>query len=370
MQSTNDLQPGSFVLKNNTLKDEIKQRILNIFNLSDANADYLPASLPVSIERNNFQSILDDDYVVTEKTDGVRYMLFLTYHRNMYVSMFIDRAFNMWDIIVTAKKSYFHGNGSLFDGELVWEYSQQSIRPTQVFLVFDVMSISGDVTVQKDNYMKRLSKIYDIFHSFIEYNEGSSSDVIVCTGNNHNLTFKPKQCFRKDNISTLHRLLGNLNHKTDGLVFTPVNCPVICGTHSRMYKWKSAHMIDLFVSVFKNDNMWNAECEYMDKGKLVNCETNPVTIRERSQTIVLRIEKTKMLHSLFNYCSMKGLTNIKYIFECSCKLNLHSDFVWCRIIKPRHDKLYPNSKLTIEKTLWNIIESISINEMIELLSKN
>jgi len=81
-----------------------------------------PSPNPVSVSRASLHDLKPEDYVVAEKTDGVRYGLLLCRdHEGHPVAVMIDRAGRKFEVVVRAPGRYFDGMGTLLDGELAWE---------------------------------------------------------------------------------------------------------------------------------------------------------------------------------------------------------------------------------------------------------
>jgi hypothetical protein len=105
-----------------------------IWDLRDSShVEYNPAPNPVSLSQESLATITSDEYVVAEKTDGVRYSLLLCTDPSQDerpVAVLMDRSCNKWALPgVKAPRNLFT-ECSLFDGELVqcisrpdkWEY--------------------------------------------------------------------------------------------------------------------------------------------------------------------------------------------------------------------------------------------------------
>jgi len=81
-------------------------------------ADDFPGSMPVSFHRRNFAQVSANDYYVSEKTDGVRFLLFVAPEG----AFLIDRklAFARIGASRALQKLYSeNGQDSIIDGELV-----------------------------------------------------------------------------------------------------------------------------------------------------------------------------------------------------------------------------------------------------------
>ena len=214
-----------------------------------------PCPQPVSLERAHIPTLMKGKYVVADKSDGTRFSLLLTRVDGREMSFLIDRKMSMYQIPVAASKAFF--DGSLFDGELVWSHSAEAQQsPCQTFLIFDLVALRGSDEARNFTLLKRLELIRNLFDTDgITVNSPrhahalAKAGKIICGGNSHGLSFKPKECFHIDMMDTLLRKLSSLPYKTDGIVFTPVNCGGVTGTHPTLFKLKSLHTVDVECTV-------------------------------------------------------------------------------------------------------------------------
>lgn len=155
---------------------------------------------PVSIERKHFRQILQNEYVVCEKTDGIRHFLIREDEGEPYL---MNRACVATSVSVRIPKNTY------LDGELVGTD----------FYVYDAMMIDGqdicdlNLAQRMEHAQKLIKKIPVVKGKF--------------------------RLVAKNHIPL--KDIGTLDpHKpgTDGLIFTPVNEPVRYGTHETLFKWK------------------------------------------------------------------------------------------------------------------------------------
>ena len=155
---------------------------------------------PVSIERKHFKQLLQNEYVVCEKTDGVRHFLIREDSGDPYL---MNRACVATPVTVRIPKNTY------LDGELVGTD----------FLVYDAMMIDGQdicdlsLTQRMEHAQKLIKKIPFVKGKF--------------------------RLVAKNHVPL--KDIGTLDpHKpgVDGLIFTPVNEPVRYGTHETLFKWK------------------------------------------------------------------------------------------------------------------------------------
>lgn len=89
-----------------------------------------PGPNPISVSLAVLRDLNPDEYVVAEKTDGVRYALLLCGDEaGRPMAVMIDRAGRKFEVAVRAAARFFGGAGTLFDGELAWERAAPQTEP-------------------------------------------------------------------------------------------------------------------------------------------------------------------------------------------------------------------------------------------------
>jgi hypothetical protein len=331
-------------------------------------------------------------YVAAEKSDGVRYLLLLGMFDerdpSSTFSVMIDRKYRIFEISVMAAEPFFQG--TMMDGELVWEYTNSSsstssavssstptlssAKPRQLFLVFDVMSVSGERSISQLDYLKRFSELTclldtnndDVMREPDSWQQRAEllaeSDKIVCLGNERGLQFRPKPCKWFHNLSQLMRSIDRLQHSSDGLIFMPVDEPVRTGTHRRLLKWKTRHLIDLNLHIDRNDrgelipSLW-----FQDEGKEFCTDTETVMVNKEPRK--LKLLPSDALNTFFRHHN--GSTSC--IVECSMVLSKDDGIIGIIVDQLRLDKAYPNNRRTIERTIVNAMENIQLEEFFTLI---
>ena len=114
------LTPSYNVVEEGPQRDAYVRAIAGMWGVPDT-FTHNPAPNPISIERKHLGNLRRNQYVVAEKSDGVRYLLLLTRDlQGRNVAVMADRTYRFWEVEVLASAAYFDSGGSLFDGELVW----------------------------------------------------------------------------------------------------------------------------------------------------------------------------------------------------------------------------------------------------------
>lgn len=164
--------------------------------------DDFPGAQPVSIERRHFPILFKNQYVVCEKSDGIRCFLACFKYQDTKYTVLINRSFNVVHIKANIP----------VDTLLDVEFMDPSI------LVYDAMMIRGE-SLLFEPLNVRLEKAHKVCSAILKTPQTPSIRV--------------KQMVPLSDIKTIP-----LGEDTDGLIFTPVNEPVKFGTHETMFKWK------------------------------------------------------------------------------------------------------------------------------------
>ncbi|CAL1164670.1 unnamed protein product [Cladocopium goreaui] len=210
--------------------------------------DAFPGAQPTSLTRQKVgEQLLQEPYLVCEKTDGERHLL-LAYQGHVYL---IDRKCCVWHCPVqlplpnvsngtsnderSGRAPGWHHN-TLLDGELVVDAEDAEGNQTCLrYLVYDAMHI-GDEDLTHRPLLYRLKKaLFDVI---------LPKEQLLSFGRKANDTIQLmlKDFFELWQIKDVVSIAGKLPHETDGLVFTPVMVPYAPGTCPALLKWKPAHM--------------------------------------------------------------------------------------------------------------------------------
>ncbi|CAJ1438068.1 unnamed protein product, partial [Effrenium voratum] len=211
--------------------------------------DAFPGAQPTSLTRQKVgDQLLQEPYLVCEKTDGERHLL-LAYEGHVYL---IDRKCRVWLCPVQlplpdrhARAPGWHHN-TLLDGELVvdMEGSSTCLR----YLVYDAMHMfDEDLTHRTVVYRLRKALADVILPKEELLRHGRSKDAVQ---------LMLKDFFELWQIRDVTAIAAELPHGTDGLVFTPVMVPYAPGTCPALLKWKPAHMntVDFKLEVVSGEN--------------------------------------------------------------------------------------------------------------------
>lgn len=215
-----------------TMRHEVAQ-LLNRHQRS------FPGAQPVSFTRAHLEELRKEDYFVCEKSDGIRYLLYLTednYGKEAHY--LIDRKNEYWYI---NNKSFhlptpqgiqsFHVQ-TLLDGELVMD--KEDGRQVPRFLLFDCLVMDGKNLMERP-LDKRLAYIKD--HMYVPYKR-------LFQEFPEELKYQPFEILMKDmqfsyGVEMMFKdVLPKLKHGNDGLIFTCRTSSYRHGTDPHILKWK------------------------------------------------------------------------------------------------------------------------------------
>jgi hypothetical protein len=257
-------------------------------------SDFLgPASMTLQLENvaaaSNAKNTVLENYVVTDKADGERKMLFacpLTVKDADVRLYLIDINMNITFTGITLPDKEKHYQYTLIDGEHVT--LDKNDNPIQIYLAFDyyfgwsdeqkgVQSYchypfyktkdkESEVETGKKEKSQKYEYRFEILKKCItEWNMKSSSSTST-SSTSSSLQIQNKEFVRHKSIfEASQKVLAKseyTRYPTDGLIFTPsdLGIPIHSGTHAfkvtweKSFKWKppAFNTIDFFVAVRKN----------------------------------------------------------------------------------------------------------------------
>lgn len=200
-----------------------------------------PGAQPVSFARKHFDNLLQDDYYICEKSDGVRCLLYSTHDDGKELHYLIDRKNDYYwaaglhfPVENDPEFTQFHV-ATLLDGELLYDTYPDG-RLVLKYLAFDCLKIDG-MNLMERTLDKRLAYFFD------KIAEPFRKMCLAHPGDVHLLPFRveKKQFELAYGIGKMfHETLPKLKHGNDGLIFTCRTTPYRFGTDPNILKWKEA----------------------------------------------------------------------------------------------------------------------------------
>jgi hypothetical protein len=226
---------GSSALKvhDRTLRDQIVVKCRSLFKV-DPKSNVFAGPQPSSLLRQQLKDIQQEEYIVMDKTDGVRHLLLLTSVGSMELICLINRANDVWVVPGLSAPIYLYKD-TLVDGEIVQLHNGQ-----WKFVGFDGIHSSG-ISLTQYRYTDRVTIAKNVL-SQIQPHDCNVAAPFSCS-------VKPYIVFGLGKLRAFIEAVKNMPYKTDGLILTPNNLPVQTGTHKTMFKLKreSDHTVDLLV---------------------------------------------------------------------------------------------------------------------------
>jgi mRNA guanylyltransferase len=322
---------------------QLRQTIRQIFKVSDNNDDEFPGSMPVTFSRRYFPIVQTKPYFVSEKTDGIRYLMLIV-SDGIY---FIDRKYQIRSVRFDLLNELYGTKGpTLLDGEMVRHAQTQ--RP--IFMVFDVIMINNQYVADK-NLSSRLQIIgTDVIAPYrqITKNQFPSSHPFGLIGK----TFFPKDQIkklfahiRKDERTGQRFYVDDIRcHRTDGIIFTPDESYHVKTTFN-LFKWKYVEKLSVDFKLTRVNNSNEFILSAQADGREVACKS--VTFLDN--------DRTQLLNDMSNHTNLKS-----YIIECS-----YDPWIgYWRYQGIRTDKNKPNALSVIFDVMECISENITKEELI------
>ncbi|KAJ7063434.1 mRNA capping enzyme, catalytic domain-containing protein [Mycena amicta] len=198
-----------------------------------------PGSQPVSFSQADLTRLESQDFWVCEKSDGVRVLLVvLTNPRDGDQQVYLlDRN----NVYCQLDGFYFthHENpqlpmlNAIIDGELVYDVDPRTNQETLRFLAFDCLVVN-DQNVMSRPLDKRYGRLKEWFYKPFLKMKKDYIDVVK----NHPFDIEVKEIKSSYNAEQVFAGMPNLQHGSDGLIYTCVNAPYTPGTDSNILKWK------------------------------------------------------------------------------------------------------------------------------------
>lgn len=345
------LQPSTSLITSARERAEVLRHLKQLYGIRRGayGRFTFPGGQPVSIERADLPK-LSADHMISLKSDGMRYLLLLLLIDDEPRAVFVSRSLEMFETEVWAPESYYTvEGGTLFDGELVHEQRGDG-GMTKLFLIFDVVAVRGSTKTLL--FQERLNKIHRHVLSELPAGLTTESELVDSFVLDEDRVFlaspdmrmRPKRFVKFEDGLRLWRDRRMLNHKNDGLILMGNN-QLQTHTDRSCFKWKPPELITVDVITDAVGRLY-----VQKRGTLTRVDA--LTLLGRPRDVVVHLNEL---------VQCVGLGASTTVFECSCDIG--DDLIAFTPIKSRPDKPCANDFVTVVKTLENVIESISVDEL-------
>jgi hypothetical protein len=271
-----------------------------------------PFGNPVSIERSHLDTISKRQYMVADKSDGVRICFIMCCVDTTMCAVVMDRVGKIRGVSVQADRVLF--NGTIIDAEIV----RKNDGGYQI-LAFDVCVVAGNHEVEHMYLMDRLSLMALALR-----------DVVV---KDALLTVKPM--FLTEDEDGIRAHMGSVSYATDGYILTP-NCEPTTGpgTAPTVLKIKECHTIDF---------LWNGTTLWYGDNK----ELFPIA----------------SLHLQFDGQQLRHLRPGTIVEMSPQKNTKTGEIAMMHLVQERPDKDTPNNYVCVKRTMQSIADNVTLSEV-------
>lgn len=245
---------------------------------SSSSIEFL-GSMPINLFRSSLANVLQSDYFLTEKTDGVRYLLYILPHPqkpSKQIAIFMNRSKELFQYNQSELLGSCFPVNTIIDGEIVYNHYHKK----SVFLIFDILSYDSNSFIHH-NFQQRYQfikdKLIDSFHKNMKQslatlptpsvpptNANNTSSTAATPGGSallellvHYKKFVPKQnitdllkLFRIENGERIYYENDLRYHKSDGIIFQPNTAYVFSKYYDLLkWKWSDLRSIDLKIQI-------------------------------------------------------------------------------------------------------------------------
>lgn len=349
-------------------RDHVYQQLCKVWGLWEQPSKHNPCAQAVPLQREAMASHDAADFLVTAKTDGVRFQLLLTTRPDgRPISVMVGRDMSMYEIETMAPEN-FYADGTLLDGELAWRTHRDYDR-TLSYVAFDAMTIAGRA-IGRQPLVERLYAVSrcvgltdDQVQAVQDYTASQDDgdpdliafilgeDKVVATPNNHgglSLTTKPMlpvptwaAKLAAEGITSESAALAaatgpdDRGLAVDGLVFTPSQLPVYVNTHRSLFKWKPSDRCTVDV--------------FMRAGRPLVRATGSDALTE-----LRAVEGAPVTAPVARLADG--------VYECA--IELRDDTVYLEPRLRRHDRREPNTAATVAGTLRSKQQNVTIADIV------
>ncbi|KAI3662360.1 hypothetical protein MP638_004884 [Amoeboaphelidium occidentale] len=222
----------------NDIENQIKSRLSQFIEIAHRR---FPGAQPVSFLKEHLDSLKQESYFVSEKSDGTRYLMYIMLNESenpiKQECYLIDRKNKYYSVDL----SFYNAqsqllNDTLIDGELVMD--RDGTAEIWRFLAFDLLMVNGEMKVDR-NLEKRLGALYEfVVKPYNKHLKQCLPEYVQ----SRPFTIEMKKVEKCYHLKEILASIKSLKHENDGLLFTSVDRPYDFGTCDSMLKWKpSSH---------------------------------------------------------------------------------------------------------------------------------
>jgi hypothetical protein len=368
-----------------------------------ADTSYNVSTKAVGLRRAHLVTLSEhrEDFLVSLKSDGTRYLLVLGGDDRGSFSYLVDRTYTAFEIGIACPASYYAG--TVIDGELVSTATGAAAR--LYFLAFDAISLSGR-SLRDEPLRRRRRYLESIFpmeeHAdeaargtsasqragLVECYKSARSGAICFVDNDFSMRAESKPGGSLSTMASLgQRLAAALVGEYDGLTFSRLDLGIMTGRCQEEFKWKtvSDHDVDLILRSRRcgdrgGGGAWEhvLHCRNGVSEQRVGSDAGGVTAIGLTYTISLDLAGTSdgdLLPLMEARAVERGRNEFSVVVQCRCVVQ-RSDTapgvavggdVIATVVGIRGEN-HGNDRVTVVGTLACVEENITIAELVALYS--
>ncbi|KAG5858764.1 mRNA capping enzyme adenylation domain-containing protein [Encephalitozoon hellem] len=216
---------------------------------------------PISLTSDNIDLLLNEDFLVCEKSDGIRALLFVTEKEDVFRGYLYDRKNDFYEL----EMDFPFDLPVLMDGEVLLE---DGTTPT--YAIFDCLIYEGVSQISKNLY-KRLGYAQMFVERMNESikrtrvlrkegDDGFEQKRVPIEAGAQGLDrtyihFYTKEMMKSYGFWEIYKKIPELKHGNDGLIFTPTDEPYSVGKRGVVLKWKPSSINTVDFKVVRNEGL-------------------------------------------------------------------------------------------------------------------
>ena len=275
-----------------------------------------PGPLPVSLERADLYKLKEQEYVACEKTDGARFALVCLVYGGLKIVVLVGRngSVALFPLKHVPRAMF---QGTVLDGELAIDKSTGAFA----FVIFDAVVVSG-VSVGHATLCERLRAV----KAALTHYRPDPADPA-------GLVVKSYVSMRVPMLVKSHLDASAQRFDVDGVIFTPMNEPVVYGRHRGLFKLKTKHTVDFVLDGRGNLSVYDKHRrDHVVVGALAACTDDRVAIN-------------------------------RPVVECAHTGGGDPSVTTWTLVTAREDKTTANDMETFQRTMLNMRESLSLDDV-------
>ena len=234
----------AFNIKTQSVKEQILKEIYNISEIKIIQKHF------EILKEHHFKKLNDNPHLISLKSNGNPYLLYLTKYNFVNTCIFIDKKVQSGYFLPRMIVSRFNFPDELFDNTLLEGEMIKDISKKWIFLINDLYIYKNN-SLQNKNILKRLELINKIFIDF----KNDPDDVCL---------FQINKYFKYDDISyIINNYKESLKYTCRGIYFKPLffkfknilhnfDDTLICKVHKIKYQKNNEYISD---NKFKKNNL-------------------------------------------------------------------------------------------------------------------